>query len=255
MKPRSRFARLFTGTAAMIVAAVFITACSSEPDWHPVSTEESQILALTRFNNFDTGSRPFTTEIVVEGAELTLQGWVDFEHHVGYAAVTGQDFEPQALLWWDNVVALGPTQPTPDGNPPLPLPVPSQDDGWLIRPFSSELSQLDAVLALLSALGVDRPENPLLLQQAGALWLGDETLETDDGNINVAVFATPPGEEALGPDDPEPTPQDSAVKLWVDETGVLHRTEALIGNQWVTINHGTADSPELSAQNLPAVHD
>src|SRR5699024_7746396 len=114
---------------------------------------------------------------------------------------------------------------------------------------------LDAVLALLSALGVDRPENPLLLQQAGALWLDEQTLETDDGDVTVSVFATPPGEEALGPDDPEPTPEDAAVKLWVDETGVLHRTEAFIGNEWVTINHGTAESPELTAQNLPTTHE
>lgn len=239
------FARLLAVCAALAVAGSALTACSSEADWHPVTTDEAQVLALARFNNFDLGTRGFATEITVDGSELLLQGWVDFKHHVGYAAVTGEGFDPQTLLWWNEYVGLAPGEIDAEGMPPLPPVTPSQQAGWQVRGLEPSASVLDSTLAFIGALSSDRPENPLLLQQAGALWLGNERLEGDTGEIDVSVFAAPPQEQALGPGDEPPAPDDATVRLWVDEAGLLHRIEALIGGSWTTIDLEPQPGPVL----------
>ena len=39
-------------------------------------------------------------------AALTLDGWIDFVNHVGFARVSGSTFDPQTLLWGPSMVAL-----------------------------------------------------------------------------------------------------------------------------------------------------
>ena len=106
-----------------------------------MTTEESQLLATVRFNNFDAGSRPFRTELTEKGTDLHLQGWIDYGSHLGYAQVTGS-FTPQALLWNGKTVGVhdsaarcrrqpGAAHPRP-GRPGLGQP----SAGRLVRPGS-----------------------------------------------------------------------------------------------------------------------
>ena len=139
------------------------------PPARPVTTEEAQLLALVRFNNFDTGTRPFSTSITEKGAALELQGWIDYAGHLGYAQVTGM-FTPQALLWNGATVGVHDSVPDADGNPALPIKDTASTD-WVSHPLDGSTSRLDSLLTVLGGLGSDRPENPLLLQQTGALWL------------------------------------------------------------------------------------
>lgn len=228
---------------ALLVALLLLAGCSSPPQWHPVTTEESQQLATTRFHNFDAGTRPFATQLTVQGTQLTLQGWIDFANHVGLAGVTGPTFSPQTLIWWgQGQVAL--KDGAPNGQPGE-IPAPSAAGGWQVRDLEASASNLDALLIFLGALGADRPENPLLLQQAGALWLRKDTVEVGGKKTEVAVFAAPPQESALGPNDPAPTPETATVRLWVDSAGVMHRVEALLGTDWVTIDLGPATGQEM----------
>lgn len=222
---------------------VLLAGCAPAQQWHPVTTEESQLLAATRFHNFDAGTRPFHTELEVQGAALTLDGWIDFVNHVGFARVSGPTFDPQTLLWGPSMVALKDVDP--GGQQPSTIPAPTDADGWQIRELDGSGSTLDAVLILLSSLGSERPENPLLLQQAGALWLRNDSVEVAGEKIEVSVFAAPLQDGALTPDDPQPTPETATVKLWVDAAGLTHRVEALLGTQWVTADFGPATGQEM----------
>lgn len=228
--------------AAILLASALVFAgagCATQDEWHPVTTEESQLLAMSRFENFDTGARDFTTNITVQGQDLQLRGWYDFVSHTGYAAAVGEGFAPQALLWSGDAVALREQPLGFDGLPALPVPSPA-DSGWSARWLDPSASALDALLLSFTLLSNDRPDNPLLLQQAGALWLGSELGDGSDGSEGgtLQLFAGPPSDEPLGPGDPAPTPETAAVRYLVDETGLMHRVELLLGGEWVTISFG-----------------
>lgn len=132
----------------------------------PVTTEESQLLAIARFNNFDAGSRPFTTNLQERGVDLRLRGWVDYVGHLGYASTTGA-FVPQAMVWTLSTGGIIEREPDSTGNPVLPIPA-SDNPALTIAALDASTSRLDALLSVISSLGADRPDNPLLLQLSGA---------------------------------------------------------------------------------------
>lgn len=237
----SRVARL----GAALVLAVSLAGCSAPapaptPTAATVTTEQSQLLAAMRFTNFDAGTRPFTTTVIEDGSTLALRGWVDYTTHTGYAAVTGEGFAPQALLWTDTTVALIPAAPDGDGMPRLPIPgadVPT----WLSRAIDASASALDRRLVLIGSLGSDRPENPLLLQQTGALWLGEREID----GVAVTVFAAPPSDEVAEPGTVDA--DTSPLRLWVTAQALLLRAQARVDGAWQDVDFGTDRGPELEA--------
>lgn len=229
--------------AATLLIALVLTACAATPEpdptSRPVTTAESQLLAVSRFNNFDAGSRPFTTSVRERGTDLALQGWIDYATHAGYAAVTGE-FDPQALLWVDGTVGIHAAEPDSAGDPPLPL-LALDDLAWQSHPLDATASRLDALLIALSNLGSDRPDNPLLVQQTGALWLREDEV---DGTA-VTVFAAPPSDEVPDASDPPITEDTAPLRLWIDDAGLMRRAEVMIGADWVT-----ADFPNAPGERL-----
>lgn len=223
-----------------------LTSCSSGEAWHPVTTDESQTLATARFNNFNDGTRAFATELTVQGQQLNLKGWFDFTEHIGYAAVTGDDFAPQVLLWDPNMVALAADTPDDSAFPSWPVAA-TDSQQWNARGLAPTESTLDTLLALLSGFGSDRPDNPLLLQQSGALWLAEEDIEVSGVEHTLQIFAAPPGEEPLGPNDPIPTPEDATVKFAVDEIGRMHQAQVLLATEWVSIELSDAADQQLAS--------
>lgn len=220
--------------SAILVGAV-LAGCAvapEEPDAaaRPVTTEESQLLALARFRSFDVGSRPFTTDVRERGADLHLQGWMDYSAKVGYAAVTGE-FDPQALLWTSTTVGIIPAAVEGDQNPALPIPAPDNEQ-WLSAPLDPASSRLDGLLAAIAGLGSERPDNPLLVQQSGALWLRADDVD----GTPVTVFAAPPSDEPLSADSPPVEAETSALRLWVDELGLIRRAEVRVGDTWSTVD-------------------
>ena len=187
---------------AIVVLVAVVGGCSNDPSGsttasatasttaqaRPVTTTESQLLATVRFNNFDAGSRPFRTEITEKGTALHLQGWIDYGSHLGYAAVTGS-FQPQALIWNGRSVGVHQSAPDANGNPALPILDPA-DTAWVSHPPNPTSSRLDALLQTIGGLGSDRPDNPVLVQQAGALWLRTDSVD----GTPVTVFASPPSD-------------------------------------------------------------
>lgn len=233
--------------ALAAAAALLLSGCTAEPapdpaeDARPVTTEEAQLLAIARFGNFDAGSRTFSTEVDDEGRSLTLHGWVDFAAGLGWAGATSADAE-EGLLWNDASVGLIAQDLDEEGLPALPIPS-LGDAGWRTSGLDPSAYQLDALLAGLSALGTDRPDNPLLVQQSGALFLREDEVE----GTPVTVFAAPPSEEAIPAEEVEA--DTSALRLWLDADGLMLRAELRLGGDWHTIDLPPGEAPALE---LPA---
>ncbi|MDQ2698699.1 MAG: hypothetical protein M3Y46_07880, partial [Actinomycetota bacterium] len=221
--------------AALVGITALLSACTAAPEEpvatpRPVTTEEAQTLALARFRSFDAGSRPFSTTVRERGADLHLQGWVDYSTHIGYASVTG-DFDPEALLWTGSTMGITPAEPDAAGDPPLPIPD-LDDENWISQPIDNTVSRLGALLSVIGGLASDRPDNPLLLQQAGALWVRADTVD----GTPVTVFASPPSDEPLTASSPPLDADSSGLRLWVTDDGLILRAEVRIGDSWSVIN-------------------
>ena len=208
----------------------------------PVTEEESQTLALVRFNNFDAGARRMTATLDDRGHELTLDGWVDYtDPHGARTAQRRRRARPAAGLG-RRLRRLPPDDLT--GAPAVPADL----GGWDATALDAQATPLHALLIVLASLGADRPENPLLLQQGGALWLRDDTM----GDRPVAVFtvrATLPSSTVSS----IRTRPRCATGSTAD--GLLMRVEVRLGATWATVDFGTpsgATVPKLFDDVVPA---
>lgn len=241
---RQRIALLIASLALALTGCAAQSAHSEADAARPVTTEESQLLAIARFNNFDLGSRPFVTELQERGVDLHLQGWVDYAAGLGFAATTG-DFPAQAMIWTASDVGILPQQPDAAGDPVLPMPA-LDDPALSLDALDAESSRLDALLGVISGLGADRPDNPLLLQQAGALWLRTDEID----GAPVTVFATPPDDNPRDSSSPPLTADTSPLRLWVGADGTMLRADVRLGGDWITVDLPDAPGQVLA---LPAV--
>lgn len=205
------------------------TTAPSDTEPRVVTTAESEVLAVIRFKNFDAGTRSISAAFDDGGTALTLDGWFDYETHVGYGLVTAGGAGGDLILWdGTSLAALAAA-----GATAAPLPVPAATEPWQPGVVDPNASAAQAVLGVIASLGADRPENPLLLRQNGALHLTDDSI---DGTA-VSVF-TGPAEGALTDDGVDA--EASGVRYWVDADGLLLRVEARLGGEWVTIDFGSA---------------
>ncbi|MFD0779681.1 hypothetical protein ACFQZV_00020 [Microbacterium koreense] len=204
-----------------------------------MTTEEAQLLATARFRNYDLGSRTFRASITDRGVEVDLVGWVDYPARLGYATLTTAG-STRALLW-TGVTAGTARLSVANGDLP-PLPVPGAGAEWTTHPIDPTISRLDAFLAALGALGIDRPDNPLILQQSGALWLREDDVE----GIPVTVFAAPPDELVRDPAAPPLAPDASPLHLWVDGSGLILRVDMRLGGEWESVIFEDAPGERLT---------
>ena len=228
------------GLIGVTVLAVSLGVVACSPSGPPASrsltTEESQLLAIARFRNFDAGSRSVTFEVTDAGHAIAFDGWCDYRTGTGYGLLLDGGTPNTLIMWRDATLAIH-----APGGPTAPLPPPDAGSSlgatWLAATMDPAASALHAALLFVAELGSDRPENPLLLQQGGALWLRDDSID----GVPVTVFAGPTG---LAPS-PSTSLESSRVRYWVDATGLLHRVEVRLGAQWVTIDLGPADGVAL----------
>jgi hypothetical protein len=236
-------------TSWLAVAAVLavLAGCAVAPEPEPdaarlVTEEESQTLALVRFNNFDAGARRITATLDDRGHELVLDGWVDYTTHTGLALLRVDGAADRELVWDGTYVATRPTTTT--GTPAVPADL----GGWDAAALDPQATPLQALLIVLASLGADRPENPLLLRQGGALWLRDAALD----DRPVTVFTGPnDGAVVDGVIDPEA----ASVRYWVDADGLLVRVEVRLGATWASVDLGDAEGvtvPKLFEDVVPA---
>lgn len=241
-----------TGTAAawkavVLLVVMLLLGCSQDPappaQPRPVTAEEAQLLATTRFLNYNAGSRSMSADIPIRDQSVHVTGLVDYTTHTGFGTATGRGFAPQLLRWNLGTVAVQPAPAGTSEKPPAPMPT----TGWQTRTMDPQRSDLDLVLLVTSQLGLDRPENPILLQQGGALWLGTERV---DGRL-LTHYAAPPTDKPASPA-ASIAPDTSGLRLWIDEEGLLHRSEIRASSGWVSVVFGAGAGATLPALPSPS---
>lgn len=225
----TRRALLALGSAVALAA----TAGCSDDGMRPLTTEESERLAVIRFNAWDEGTRALQLQLVGTPEPLRLSGWVDYRASVAYTAIrTADGAEQLGLVHWDRAVKASRPAPVPD--PVLPPP----PDGWQSSPLNHEQAVFDTALAMVLQLGADRPDNPLLLAQSDARWLRADRV----GDVTVDVMTGPTPEGA-------PDQAGSRLRYWVDQQGNLLRLEAIVGQTdlWSTFDFSPGDGVTVPA--------
>lgn len=239
--------RLRLVAAATAVLCLGLTACTAAPDQptaRPVTAAESELLAAARFRNFDAGTRTVSFDVDDDSTRLYLAGWFDYATHTGYGALTADGAPNSLLLWNANEVAAHPPTAT-DADAAAPLPIPDAAPlgaSWQTAPLSGAHSRLHTMLQVIASLGSDRPDNPLLLRQGGALALGDDTV---DGTA-VTVFAGPLSDSPL-PQGQTVDPEAATTRFWVDADGLMRRAAVRLGGSgsWQDIDLGAAAGVDL----------
>lgn len=196
----------------------------------PVTMEEASRLALSRLNLYQASPVAVTLTVTEGGGTvMRVEGVVDYRTHraVGRYQVSGSAGTPapaapagpagpaarlgQGLIVWDTGgLGLAPARQG-DDSPPWQQAEHIPRSGWSARSYTTD--PLDAGLRLLIELGADRPDNPLLLAQSGALRLESERI---DGR-SYDRFAGPRAQGAT------PDGERSPLTYWVDGDGGLRR--------------------------------
>lgn len=236
--------KLVAVIAALATACGLLTACApAEPEPRVLTTEEAELLAVVRFNNYDAGTR--SIDLTVPGQDgIRVEGWADFASHIGYG--TAYDLasdDALGLLRW-NLSTIG----VREGTLPAEL-LPPPVDNWSVAGLDAS-SAINVSLALLLSLGSDRPDNPQLLQQTDARWL-----RTDEvAGTPVTVFAGPSADAVATA---QPARGSELTRYWVDDDGLLLRFEARSdpsADEWVVVDFGDGgadigDVPAVDAEN------
>ncbi|MFJ4223663.1 hypothetical protein [Microbacterium sp. NPDC089695] len=234
------------GAIALIAGAVTASVLVSAPTGQEpaastpagprgLTTEEAERLAVARFLAYQDGSRTFHTEVAAGGVAVELTGRADYRAGIGLATATSGG--ERAVITWNATTLVGWTgqdTSTADG---IPTTAPSEPGA--ARPLDPAASNVDTVLVLILALGVDRPENAQLLRQSDAAWLRADEVD----GVRVDVFA--------GPSDADTGDGAGTIRYWVDDRGAVHRIEADLPSGPIVIDIGVEDhvpiigSPQL----------
>ncbi|MFD7906041.1 hypothetical protein ACFV4F_32290 [Kitasatospora sp. NPDC059722] len=181
----------------------------------PVTTDEASRLALSRLNLYQVSPVGVVlTAAEGGGVEIRVEGVVDYRTRrgVGRYTTTGPGAQPdRGLIVWDTGgLGLAP-EPTGDKGEFWEQAEHVPRSGWSPRTYTAD--PLDSGLQLMVQLGADRPDNPLLLAQSGARWLGPDRI---DGR-GYDRFAGPRAQGAA------PDGGRSPLTYWVDGDGTLRR--------------------------------
>jgi len=191
-----------------------------------ITSDEANRLAVMRFRNYQGTGVHFHTSVASTGGALTVDGLVDYHRSLGLAQVSGLgssftfEWDHQKLAAWPG----GATQTT------VPATLPTAKAA--IRPLNTTATAVDAVLALMLAMGLDRPDNAQLLQQNGSRWLGHDTIDgvAYDVMTGPAQTGAPAGSTS------------DTLRYWISPDGHLGRVDAHIGGS-PTATTITVDAP------------
>ncbi|MER7705678.1 hypothetical protein ABTX81_22650 [Kitasatospora sp. NPDC097605] len=201
--------------AAVAGGLVAYRAVSDEPAERPVTVDEASRLALSRLNLFQASPVAVTLDAAEGGGvAVRVEGVVDYRTRrgAGRYQVTGANgaLDHGLVVWDAGGLGLAP-EPAGTAGPAWQQAERVPRQGWSPRTYTAD--PLDAGLQLIVQLGADRPDNPLLLAQSGARWLGRERLDGRDHDR----FAGPRAQGAA------PDGERSPLTYWVDDDGTLRR--------------------------------
>ncbi|MFF0387490.1 hypothetical protein ACFYS8_02215 [Kitasatospora sp. NPDC004615] len=217
-KRLSRRTLIVSAVAAAVLAGGGVTAwqlVGGQEESRPLSTEEASRLALSRLNVYQAS--PLKVALKAQegdGMVVEVQGVVDYrtKHAAGSYTVTkkGSTVDHGLVVWDTGGLGLA-KQPDGASGPAWEQAEHVPRAGWTSRSYGTD--PLDAGLQLLIQLGADRPDNPLLLVQAGPRWLGRDRIDGRDYDR----IAGPRARDAADKDATSP------VTYWIDGDGGLRR--------------------------------
>ncbi|MFJ8000799.1 hypothetical protein ACIQ7D_27325 [Streptomyces sp. NPDC096310] len=183
----------------------------------PLTSDEANRLAITRFRNYQAQGRAVTITVPGTAGELTVTGSVDYRRKVGYGVVhgTGRAKSSDGLIQWTPTSVH--VRPMTDAPAHAPASPPSS--GWHDRPLLSSGSALDTSLSIALGLGGNRPDNAELLPQNGAAWWGRE--QVDGRRVDVMTGPSSPGRSGTA----------GNVRYWVGSDGTMYRVRVSVDSQ------------------------
>jgi hypothetical protein len=179
----------------------------------PITSDEANRLAVMRYRNYQGTGVHFHTSVAGTGGALTVDGVVDYHRSLGLAQVSG--LGSSFTFEWDHQQLAACPGAATQTTVPADLPTAKA----AIRPLNTSATAVDAVLALMLARGLDRPDNAQLLQQSGARWLGHDTI--DGVAYDVLTGPTQTGAPAGSTSD--------TLRYWISADGHLGRVDAHLG--------------------------
>ncbi|GAA3034302.1 hypothetical protein [Actinokineospora globicatena] len=232
-----------TAVVAAVAIGVAVTLIANSPATprgpRPLTTDEANRLAVTRFLNYQAGGRAVTITVPTTSGGLVITGSVDYRAHLGYGVVrgTGRDTSSDGLIQWNSTAVF--VHPMTDSLAEPPVTPPGS--GWHQRPLTTSGSSLDSALLITLGLGNDRPDNAELLPQNGATWVRDDQVR----GRRVDVMAGPAARAK----------PDTAgnVRYWVDSDSTLHRVEADVASEPQPVVIDLNARPYVPVQPAPGV--
>lgn len=234
-------------TAPAPTAAGGDTAPSGTTAPQPLTLPQAQVLASMRAANHRLGQATFQTAVNDQGTVVSLRGVVDWQRHVGsavYTTVAGRtDPSADGLMQWN----FEKVSAHPGGAVDGPPPAPQADGAWVQRAIDPTRSPIDTLFLLLLSVASQQPDNPQLLQQSDAAYLGTEIV----AGRTASVFAGPTSDAAVDPASPPTTggSAGSGLTYWVADDGALVRLRANLGGAPVTVEFSAA--PTVPTEFLP----
>ena len=241
-KRLSRRSLIVTAVAAAVLAGGGVTAwqlVGSGEESRPLTTDEAARLAMSRLKVYQASPLRVTLKAQEgDGMVVEVQGVVDYrtKHAAGSYTVTGKSGTiDQGLVVWD-AGGLGLVKaPAGASGPAWEQAEHVPRSGWSSRSYGTD--PLDAGLQMLIQLGADRPDNPLLLAQAGPRWLGRDRIDGRDYDR----IAGPRSRDAADKDT-----GTSPLTYWIDGDGGLRRVTMRMAGL------GTPTTLELGGQDAGA---
>ncbi|MGW1004848.1 hypothetical protein [Streptomyces sp. NPDC002520] len=204
--------------AAVVVTAVLVTGGGSGAGGpRALTSDEANLLAITRFRNYEAHGRAVTITVPDTAGGLVVTGSVDYRGKLGYGVVhgTGRDRSSDGLIEWTGASVFF----HPMANAPAHAPASPPRSGWYGRPLQSSGNSLDTSLAIALGLGSDRPDNAQLLPQNGAAWWGRD--EVDGHRVDVMTGPSSPGRSGTA----------GNVRYWVGPDGTMYRVRVRVGSE------------------------
>lgn len=228
--------------AVLACALLALAGCGgTHDDKHPapapLTGQQAESLALTRFTNYRAGAAHTTSSIPLPGGRLVLDARLDWRARTGYGLL--RDDTAGRTPHWQHLLRWNSTSVSVHYDWRGAAPAEPPKDGWSQRTLQPSTSTVDTALVLLLELASDRPDNAQLLARSGAREVGATTVDgravTEfSGPAAQAPPASPDASPAGGPRSAQDT---SRTRYWIDSQDVLRRFDARLPSSpgWMTV--------------------
>lgn len=217
--------------ALALVTVCSVVACGGEEQRseRALTSEEASILAEVLFRNYESKGATFSLAAQAGGAggTIALEGAIDWENHQGAARVLGgSQPHPVNAVWWSRDFVA---ERRPSFDEVVARVLPNVNSPVLVRKPDSVKRRLDQILAIVTGLASQSPDNAqLILQTEGSAFIRTDELR------NRSAIVLRYGKRTL---------------FWLDkETNLLLRFE---GNSSTSQYPVVLDFMEFGRQTLP----